>query len=267
LRRCLELVGYPFSLYEATGTSLVSIIEALPSGPAGRLRGIAKKRIDFGEPSLELKYTYGLDLVKIPSKYPQFRFPYCIYGQDFSDRISSFEITLTGMTPDELIYFYLYLKDLVSESHFPRKDREFNLPYLKLLASANAFNVRRIRQEILSYSFTALIQPIIIEGILLDYPAHPSVSGAMYITAENYYNCDNIRKTARRTPLLNIVKMDNNSAVVQVRTGGQAWDKVFLKRKGKWIIVGDYPYSTRPPEDSNERHRKEFINTKWGKSS
>jgi hypothetical protein len=100
---------------------------------------------------------------------------------------------------------------------------------------------------------------------LLDYPAHPAVSGAMYVNAEAYYNFENIKKAARRMPTLNILRMDDNSAIVRVRTTGQIWDKVFLKRGDHWIIVGDYPYSKKHIiEDPCERIWKEIINVEWG---
>jgi hypothetical protein len=265
LRKCLELIGRPFSLYTATGSKLSSILEALPYTPAQRLREIAEKRIDFYEPSLKWEYTHGLELVKMPSRQTGFGYPYRIYGKNFSERVPSFEITLIGMTPEEIRYFYPFLKAISFDSYNTGRENQFRFPYLESLASANALNVSRIRQEILSSAYTALIQPQIFDGILLYYPAHPAVSGAMYIKAEGYYNQENIKKTAPRMPLLIILRMDDNSAIVRVKVTGQVWDKVLLKRGDDWIIVGDYPYSKQHIiEDPCERIWKEIINIEWG---
>jgi hypothetical protein len=265
LRKCLELIGRPFSLYSGTGNKLSSIIEALPFAPAKRLREIAEHRIDFYEPSLKWEFTYGLELVKMPSRQTGFGYPYRIYGKNFSERIPSFEITLIGLTPEEIRYFYPFLKAISSGSYNTDREKQFRFPYLESLASVDALNVSRIRQEILSCAYTALIQPQIIDGILLDYPAHPSVSGAMYIKAEGYYNCENIKKTAPRMPLLEILRMDDNSAIVRVKITGQIWDKVLLKRGDDWIIVGDYPYSKQLIiEEPCDRISKEIINVDWG---
>jgi hypothetical protein len=253
LRKCLELVGHPFSGYEATGFSLSYMLEALPDSPAERLLEIAERRTDFSQPSLQRKYTYGLELVNQPSSQSRFLYPYSVYGQNFCDRKSSFEITLIGMTPQEMRYFYPYLDWLSDERNYPISKHILGFPYLESMALANSSNVRRIRQEILSCAFTALIQPEIIDQTLLDYPAHPAVSGAMYIESEGHYNSDRIEKASERMPFLRIVRMDDNSAIVHVKTGGQAWDKVFLKRGHDWIIVGDYPYSTIPPRESLQK--------------
>jgi hypothetical protein len=64
-----------------------------------------------------------------------------------------------------------------------------------------------------------------------------------------------------RAPVLNVVKIDDQSAVVQVKEGLNAWDKVFLKKNGEWILIDDYPYRPeRETEDRCDRMMKQFLN-------
>lgn len=254
LRKCLELVGFPFSNYEATGNTLTSVLNALPPEAAGHLYRIAERRADFFCVPEHGRVGWRIQRVKPGRNFPLFRVPNRIYFENFADRKSSFELTLAGMTPDELRSFSPYFANLVI-------GEIISIPNLELFEIADENNIAKIRQRIIHSAFKSIIQPQTIGRNLIDYPAHPSITGAMYIPYDPDKYPIKVLYNVPRAPVLNVVKIDNQSAVVQVRVGRNAWDKVFLKRDGEWILIDDYPYTPeREPEDRCDRMMKQFLN-------
>jgi hypothetical protein len=254
LRKCLEMEGFPFTKYEFTGNTLTSVLNALPPEAAGQLYRIAQRRADFFCVPEHGRVGWRIRRVKPGRNFSPYRLPKRIYFEDFADRKSSFELTLADMKPDELRYFFPYLSNLVIAE-------KINIPYLELLEIADERNIAQIRQRILHSAFKSVIQPRTIGHNLIDYPAHPSITGAMYIPYDRDKYPKKLLYNVPRAPVLNVVKIDDQSAVVQVKEGLNAWDKVFLKKNGEWILIDDYPYRPeRETEDRCDRMMKQFLN-------